>query len=112
MTPEDFAKAFYDHKEHLLDDYFERTVSSDQSNKTHVTYLIEKLNLNKEQSDILFQVLDMALNDTLYSILLGLDGSTRIGKLPQQLYDLKDEDRNQLSGELEGYAYEYFHTNI
>lgn len=109
MTPQDFAKAFYDHKEQLLNGYFEKTANSDQSNQSYVTYLIEKLDLNKEQSDILFQVLNMALNDTLYSILLGLDGCTSIGHETQQLFELKDEDGNLLTGELEGYAYEYFH---
>ncbi|WP_161634436.1 hypothetical protein [Aquimarina pacifica] len=44
-----------------------------------------------------------SFTDIFYTILLGLDGSTSIGRI-QEMYDLKDENGNQLSGEIEGYA--------
>ncbi|CAL2101677.1 protein of unknown function [Tenacibaculum sp. 190130A14a] len=53
------------------------------------------------------KVLDSSFIDNFYTILLGLDGSTPIGGI-QEMYELKDESGNQLSGEIEGYAYAYF----
>ena len=50
------------------------------------------------------------MDDTLYSILLGLDGSASIGD-SQESFKIFDEDNNLISegGDLEGLAYEYFH---
>ncbi|WP_181858425.1 hypothetical protein [Winogradskyella arenosi] len=47
------------------------------------------------------------MTDVFYTILLGLDGCASIGGI-QETYELKDENGNQLNGEIEGYAYEYF----
>ncbi len=54
--------------------------------------------------------MDGTLTDIVCTILLGLDGCASIGGI-QELYDLKDENGNQLSGEIERYAYEYFHKS-
>ena len=62
------------------------------------------------QDEIMKKVLDSSFTDVFYTILLGLDGSASIGRI-QEMYDLKDENGNQLSGEIEGYAYEYFQEN-
>lgn len=56
------------------------------------------------------KILDDSFTDIFYSILLGLDGCASIGGI-QEMYDLKDEKGNQLSGEIEGYAYEYIHES-
>ena len=86
MTTEEFVKAFYTEKQDFLKEY---------------------LSENSE-TDILRKIPDSSFNDIFYSILLGLDGCASIGGI-QEIYDLKDEDGNQISGEIEGYAYEYFH---
>jgi hypothetical protein len=56
------------------------------------------------------EVLDAALTDTMYSLLLGLDGAASIGG-DQQAYKIQDEDGNLLStcGELEAAAHKVFH---
>lgn len=52
------------------------------------------------------------MTDTFYTILLGLDGSASIGD-SQESFKIFDEDNNLISGsgDLEGFAYEYFHEN-
>lgn len=52
------------------------------------------------------------MTDTFYTILLGLDGSASIGN-SQESFKIFDEDDNLISegGDLEGFAYEYFHEN-
>lgn len=112
MTPQDFAKAFYDEKENLLDIYFERKPNpiADVAPPSDVAELIKRLNLDKIQKDMLFQILDGALRDTMYTILLALDGSSSLGTEEQQMFGLTDENGNKLTeGHLEGHAWEYFH---
>ena len=102
MAPEEFVKAFYTEKQNFIKVY----LSKDK--ETRVGELIKSLNLTDQQLGVLEKVLDHSFTDIFYSILLGLDGSASIGGI-QELYDLKDENGNQLSGEIEVYAYEYFH---
>ncbi|MGB0871049.1 MAG: hypothetical protein ACPGSD_15770 [Flavobacteriales bacterium] len=52
-------------------------------------------------------IMDVALTDVFYTILLGIDGCASIGGV-QEDYELKDENGNLLSGDIEGYAYDYF----
>ncbi|PIB37635.1 hypothetical protein BFP78_00235 [Gaetbulibacter sp. 5U11] len=101
MNTEEFVKAFHTEKQDFLKEYL-----SDNSD-TEVGTLIKSLNLNREQKEIMKKVLDSSFTDIFYTILLGLDGSASIGGI-QEMYELKDENGNQLSGEIEGYAYEYF----
>lgn len=112
MTSKDLAKAFYDEKENLLDIYFERKPNSfsDTALKSDVAEQIQKLDLSKEQHDILFKILNGALRDAMYTILLAIDGSASIGHEKQQMFELTDESGNKLTdGDLEIHAYEYFH---
>lgn len=102
MTAKEFVENFKLEKNSLLLEFTNIDSQSD------VQQLIQSMELNEEQSEILKQVLDSVLRDTFYTILLGLDGCASIGK-NQELYEIKDEDGNLLSGEIEGYAYEYFH---
>ncbi len=104
MNTEELVKAFYIEKQDFLKEYL-----SDNP-ETEVGQLIKSLNLTKEQSVIMERVLNSALTDVFYTILLGLDGCASIGGI-QEMYELKDENGNQLSGEIEGYAYEYFHES-
>jgi hypothetical protein len=101
MTTEEFVKAFYTEKQNFLKEYLS------ENSETEVGELIKLLNLTDQQNEILKKVLDSSFTDIFYTILLGLDGSASIGGI-QEMYELKDEDGNQLSGEIEGYAYEYF----
>jgi len=105
MTPEEFVKEFYIEKQSLVDTYF------NSDTKTDVASLISKLNLNDEGIKILRLILNSALRDSLYTILLGLDGAASIGT-KQTLYKIFDEENNELTGgEIENFAYEYFQNN-
>lgn len=102
MNTKEFVEAFYKEKQSLLTDYL-----SDNP-KSEVGQLIKTLNLTDQQTEIMRRIMNGTLTDSFYTILLGLDGSASIGGI-QELYELKDENGNQLNGEIEGYAYEYFH---
>jgi hypothetical protein len=104
MTTEEFVKALYTEKQNFLKEYLS------ENSETEVGELIKSLNLTDQQNEIMKKVLDSSITDIFYSILLGLDGCASIGGI-QEMYDLKDENGNQLSGEIEGYAYEYFHES-
>ena len=104
MTSEEFVKAFYSEKQNFLKEYLS------ENSETEVGQLIMSLNLTEQQNEIMKKILDSSLTDIFYNILLGLDGCASIGGT-QEMYDLKDENGNQLSGEIEGYAYKYFHES-
>ncbi|MCC9044037.1 hypothetical protein LNQ81_15275 [Myroides sp. M-43] len=101
MTAEEFVKGFYKEKQYLLKDYL-----TDNS-KTKVAHLIKSLNLNENQTNIMREIIDATLTDVLYTVLLGLDGEAVIGD-NQSMYEIKDEDGNIISGNIESYAYQYF----
>jgi len=102
MTAKEFANLFYSEKQDLLRLFFENT------EQTHVGKLISEMNLNSEQVAQLKKVMDAALTDCLYTILIGLDGGASIGGL-QEDYVLTDESGQVLSGDIASYAYEAFH---
>lgn len=107
MTTKKFVKAFHIEKQELLNEYMS------ENSETEVRKLLNTLKLTEEQTEILQKVFDSAITDVFYTILLGLDGASSIGGI-QETYDLKDENGNQLSGEIEEYAYEAFKvkTNV
>ncbi len=105
MTTEEFVQAFYKEKQNFLKEYISPNSTSE------VALLIRSLNLNEEQNEIMNQILDTSLTDVLYTILLGLDGTASIGGI-QEMYNIKDEKGNQLSEEIEAYAFEYFQNKI
>ena len=103
MTPKDFTKGFYDEKAHLLKTYFDTNQGSE------VGILIRTLDLEVDQIEILKKILNNVITDSLYTVLLGLDGAASIGG-QQEMYKLLDENGNELTGgEIESYAWEYFH---
>ena len=102
MNTEELVKLFYTEKQDFLKEYLS------ENPETEVGQLIKSLNLTKEQSVVMEKIMNSTLTDVFYTILLGLDGCASIGGI-QETYELKDENGNQLNGEIEGYAYEYFH---
>ncbi|MEL6626479.1 MAG: hypothetical protein AAFO96_07945 [Bacteroidota bacterium] len=102
MTPKEFVKGFYQEKEEALNLY------TQDLSTTAVGILIQQLNLSPEQMPILRQILDGVMTDTMYGILLGLDGAASIGG-EQEDYQIFDEEGNKLTGgNIEGYAFEFF----
>jgi hypothetical protein len=69
---------------------------------------IASLNLSDEQKASMRRVVGGMLTDVFYTFLLALDGAASLGG-EQVLYKLYDEDGNELTGELEGLAWERFH---
>jgi len=104
MTSEEFVKSFYLHKQDLLNIY------TNPIGVLPINSLIKSLDLDEERLKALEKILDMVLTDAYYSLLLGIDGEVNIGGT-QHMYKLFDEENNELtgSGEIEGYAYQYFH---
>jgi hypothetical protein len=74
--------------------------------------LRQKLGLAQNQQIILTELLDAAITDILYTVLLGLDGEAQIGS-KQVSYTVLDEQRNKICddgmGEIEALAYYRFH---
>ncbi|MBX2827449.1 MAG: hypothetical protein KTR22_04770 [Flavobacteriaceae bacterium] len=104
MHTDQFVKAFYAEKQSFLELYIS------ENTDTEVGQLIKSLGLSNLQQEVMKKILDRSFTDIFYTILLGLDGSASIGGV-QEMYDIKDEKGNQISGEIEGYAYEYFHNS-
>jgi hypothetical protein len=109
MTPEDFVRNFKIEKDLLLKSY----VSNPP--KTAVGGYIQTLNLSLEQTNIMSSLLDQALTDAFYTILLGLDGCCSIGNAMQQNYHIQSEDGSDIScggGEIEALAYAHFQKAV
>lgn len=105
MTPEEFVRNFYLEKKNFLESSFSNNKMSE------VSRLISDLNLDIEKTEKLRHIMNGVLTDAFYTILLGLDGAASIGE-NQEAYSITDEEGNQLSdGDIEVYAYEYFHNN-
>ncbi len=108
-TPEEFVKAFYDLKEEYKSEIFN---SNDECCSAE---LFKKLNLNKEQTKIFKEFVDVAFTDLLYSILFCFEGSSSFSKSSdQQQFEIFNEEGIQICGgekfgEIEGLAYEYFY---
>lgn len=105
MTPEEFAKNFYLERKSLVDLYLNSDSDSD------VSKLINDLKLDEQKTEKIRQILSGVLRDAFYTTLLGLDGEAQIGER-QETYKIEDENGNELTGgEIESYAWEYFHNN-
>ncbi len=103
MTAEEFVKACHYEKIDALKDYFEA------DSESAVGKIIQKLIQSGVRRDDLYRLVDTVLNDTYYTILLGLDGAGSLGNT-QVTYSIRDEEGNLLNecGEIEASAYEYF----
>jgi hypothetical protein len=101
MTPEEFVQEFRELKEYIESGYF-----SQESDISRVERLVDA-GLNTNQIELVKNVVSESLTDALYTVLLGLDGCASIGH-NQVLYNLKDEEGNQITGEIESHAWEQF----
>jgi hypothetical protein len=108
MTTEEFTKNFYLEKRNLLKSSFD----FEGERRTYVSTKIQELNLSQEHTEKLKHIISSLLTDTLYTVLLGLDGSASIGD-KQEDFKIYDYQNNLISdcGELEVEAYEYFHNH-
>ncbi|MCR9152464.1 MAG: hypothetical protein NXI09_00010 [Bacteroidetes bacterium] len=105
MTPEEFAKNFYLERKSLVDLYLNSDSNID------VSKLIKDLKLDEQKTEKIRQILNGVLRDAFYTTLLALDGEAQIGER-QEAYKIEDENGNELTGgEIESYAWEYFHNN-
>lgn len=100
-----FVANWAQQKDELLDEFF------GADSETYVHKLISELNLDASQLTQLRRVIGAALTDTMYGLLLGLDGEASIGS-DQRTYRIFDEDNERFiasPGEIEAAAYEHFH---
>jgi len=106
MTAKEFVEMFYNEKNELIEQYFSDLQATKVGSK------IDSLGLTENQMVKMKDILDVVITDVMYTTLLGLDGGASIGGV-QKLYKLYDEDGFELttSGEIEQYAYEYFHED-
>lgn len=102
ISPEEFVQEFKDLKESLVNGYF--SIESDISRIKR----LEDAGFSKEQIELTKSIVYEALTDSLYTVLLGLEGSASISQ-HQIMYKLFDEDSNELTGEIESIAWEKFH---
>jgi hypothetical protein len=101
VTPREFVEEFY-----LLKQSY---VASMAQPASQASALLQKMKLSGEQQAFLAELLDTALTDVLYTVLLGLDGAAQIG-VKQVSYTVLDEYGNRIcsDGEVEALAYEMF----
>jgi hypothetical protein len=104
MTAKDFVELFYTEKNDMIRQYF------DNPQETEVGVELANLGLTAEQTEEMKNIINRVLRDTMYTILLGLDGEASIGGI-QETYKLFDESGYELtgSGEIELHADEFFH---
>ncbi|MGK5026089.1 hypothetical protein [Janthinobacterium sp. RB2R34] len=77
------------------------------SSGTEVAARIAALGLNAEQSAQMKSILDAVLRDTMYTLLLGLDGAGSLGQC-QQEFTVLDEDGHAIDS-IESEAWQCFH---
>ena len=103
MTPQEFVACVAREKEDLLVTYF------DPDSGSAVASQISAMCLSTGQAKALRMILDGALTDAFYTLLVGLDGEASLGGI-QSVYELRAEDGTLLTGgSLEGAASEQFH---
>ena len=73
MTGDDFVKLCHNEKEKLMKDYF------DQESSLVVSNIIKKLVQSGTDRKELVKLIDEVLNESFYTMLLGLDGECSLG---------------------------------
>ena len=91
ITQEEFVQEFRDLKDSLVKDYFDPESQLSRIDK------LKKAELTESQIEIVKTLMDDALTDALYTILLGLDGCAAIHQ-HQITYKLFDEENNEITG--------------
>jgi hypothetical protein len=102
MTPEQFVECCVEEKQFLLAAYM------DPNSGSGVAESIASMKLSPEQRTMLKNILDGALTDTFYTLILALEGAASLGG-KQVRYSLRDEEGAELTGKLEGMAWQAFH---
>jgi hypothetical protein len=92
MTPAEFVTHWRMEKNDLL------ALFMGAGSKTLVSQKISSMGLTEQQTSALRDVLDLALTDTFYTLLLGLDGASSIGGV-QHGYRVLDEDGILICGD-------------
>lgn len=100
MTAEEFVKNCYKEKENILKIYF------DIEKETYVGEQIKNIVSKGVSYEEVKELIDSVMNDTFYTLLLGLDGETSLGDVQMQ-YKLFDENDNLIEG-IEENAYDIF----
>jgi hypothetical protein len=103
MTADEFARCCAQEKSDLLAMYLNPRLI------TVVGAAVASLKLDNKQSEILKTILDTALTDAFYTMLLALDGEASLGGR-QESYLLTDSNGNTITGELEAAAWQHFHS--
>jgi hypothetical protein len=106
MVADRFERLCRTEKDSLVDTFF------DPAAESAVGAHIQSLALSDSQLATLRLILDAALTDTMYTMLVALDGGASIGGV-QQAYDVRDETGAKITGdgELESAAFEHFHES-
>jgi hypothetical protein len=105
MTTEEFVQGFYREKQDLLQFYLDRLPPADG------VVAPQKIILRDGQQTTVQELLENVLDNVLYTMLLGLEGSASIGRI-QMRYELRDPEGNSLNnGDLGGYAWQYFQND-
>lgn len=103
MNTKDFVKLCFEEKENSLKQYF------DDSYKTEVGKRINTLIKSGANKEELYELINLILKETYYTILLALDGEASLGG-KQLNCELLNQDGNVINkcGEIEVEAYKYF----
>lgn len=106
MDANEFARLCKAERDSILDSY------CDATGETGVSARIESLSPAPDLRAAIRLILDDALTDAIYTMLLAIDGCATIGGHQHQ-YRLIDEDGQFVgeSGDLEAAAYEHFHES-
>jgi hypothetical protein len=102
MTSAEFVACVAKEKEALLASYLSAESGAAVAND------IRGLQLTSAQKEKMKKILDGALTDAFFTMLLALDGAASLGG-KQRMYELRDEDGTVVTGDLEGPAWEQFH---
>lgn len=92
MTPAEFVTNWRVEKDDLLSMFMET------ESKTLVSQKISLMDLTEQQTSALRDVLNLALTDAFYTLLLGLDGASNIGGI-QHSYRVLDQDGDLICGD-------------
>lgn len=103
MTGNEFAKHCFDEKQSALEEYFNSNSESMAAEK------IRNLIKQGTEKNELYELIDLVLTESYYTLLLGIDGEASLGGI-QQTFKLYDEEGTLLNecGEIEEGAAEYF----
>ena len=100
MTAEEFVRNCYKEKENMQKIYF------DKEKETYVGEQIKNIVSKGIPNEEVKELIDSVMNETFYTMLLGLDGETSLGDTQIQ-YKLFDENDKLIEG-IESSAYDTF----